>query len=133
MGVVAVSLAPIPGRMLHDTVVFRVPTGMDRYQNKTYTEYTVNNVHLQSSSDTVKGPDNTEVILRGILFVDARRSTPVLDLYALQEQALEAGDTMRAVVTDAAGTEIGDYAVLVVDDLPDVPATRRHHWELGLV
>ena len=130
---VDVSLAPIPGRMLHDTVVFKVPTGMDRYQNKTYEEYTVNHVHLQSSSDIVKGPANTEVILRGVLFVDARRSTPVLDLYALQKQALEVGDTMRAVVTDASGTEVGDYAVLVVDDLPDVPATRRHHWELGLV
>jgi len=93
----------------------------------------VNHVHLQSESAISKGPDNTEVLLRGILFVDARRSTPVLDLYALQKQALEAGDTMRAVVTDASGTEIGDYAVLVVDDLPDVPATRRHHWELGLV
>jgi phage protein U len=131
--VVDVSLAPIPARMLHDTVVFSVPTGMDRYQNKTYDTYTVNHVHLQSESAISKGPDNTEVLLRGILFVDARRSTPVLDLYALQKQALEAGDTMRAVVTDASGAEIGDYAVLVVDDLPDVPATRRHHWELGLV
>ena len=130
---VDVSLAPIQARMLHDTVTFSVPTGMDRYQNKTYDTYTVNNVHLQSSSDVIKGPDNTEVVLRGILFVDARRSTPVLDLYALQNAALAVGDTMRAVVRDASGTEVGDYAVLVVDDLPDVPATRRHHWELGLV
>lgn len=119
--------------MLHDTVVLRVPFGMDRYQNKLYTDYTVTHVHLQASSDTVKGPNNTEVIFRGILFIDARRSLPVLDIHALQQQALANGDTMRAVVTDASGTEIGDYAVLVVDDLPDVPATRRHHWELGLV
>ena len=130
---VDVSLAPISARMLHDTVTFSVPKSMDRYQNKTYDTYTVHNVHLQSESSTVKGPDNTEVVLRGLLFVDARRSTPVLDLYALQQAALEVGDTMRAVVKDASGTEIGDYAVLVVDDLPDVPATRRHHWELGLV
>lgn len=127
------SLAPIPSRMLHDTVVFKVVTGMDRYQNKTYDEYTVNNVHLQSSNDTLKRANDTEVQLKGILFVDARRSTPVLDLYALQQESLANGDTMRAVVTDAAGTEVGDYAVLIVDDLPDVPATRRHHWELGLV
>ena len=130
---VDVSLAPIPARMLHDTVIFSVPKSMDRYQNKTYDTYTVDHVHLQSESSTIKGPDNTEVVLRGLLFVDARRSTPVLDLYALQKQALEAGGTMRAVVKDASGTEIGDYAVLIVDDLPDVPATRRHHWELGLV
>lgn len=127
------SLAPIPARMLHDKVVFSVVTGMDRYQRKTYAEYTVNNVHLQASNDVRKGPNDTEVQLRGILFVDARRSLPVLDLYALQRQSLKAGDTMRAKVYDASGTEIGDYAVLIVDDLPDVPATRRHHWELELV
>lgn len=127
------SLAPIPARMLHDTVVFSVVTGMDRYQTKTYTEYTVKNVHLQSSNDVRKGSDNTEVQLRGILFVDARRSLPVLDLYALQQQSLQAGDTMRAKVYDASGAEVGDYAVLIVDDLPDVPATRRHHWELELI
>lgn len=127
------SLAPIPSRMLHDTAVFSVVTGMDRYQQKTYTEYTVSPVHLQSSSDIIKGANDTEVQLRGVLFVDARRSLPVLDLYALQKQSLEAGDSMRVQVFDAAGTEIGDYAVLKVDDLPDVPATRRHHWELELV
>lgn len=127
------SLAPIPARMLHDTVVFKIVTGMDRFQEKTYEEYTVRNVHLQSSTDVIKGPDNTEVQLRGVLFVDARKSLPILDLYALQRQSLENGDTMRAVVTDASGTEIGNYAVLIVDDLPDVPATRRHHWELSLV
>jgi hypothetical protein len=119
--------------MLHDTVVFSVVTGMDRYQTKTYTEYTVRNVYLQSSNDVRKGSDNTEVQLRGILFVDARRSLPVLDLYALQQQSLQAGDTMRAKVYDASGNEVGDYAVLIVDDLPDVPATRRHHWELELI
>ena len=127
------SLAPIPARMLHDKVVLKVVTGMDRYQNKTYTEYTINNVHLQSSNDTIKSANNTEVQLKGILFIDARRSLPVLDIYALQQQSLSNGDTMRAVVTDASGAESGDFAVLVVDSLPDVPATRCHHWELGLV
>ena len=127
------SLAPIPGRMLHDSVTLRVVTGMDRYQAKTYSEYTVGNVHLQASNEVRKSADNTEVQLRGILFVDARRSLPVLDLYALQQQSLAAGDTMRAVVHDAAGNEVGDYAVLIVNDLPDVPATQRHHWELELV
>ena len=127
------SLAPIPARMLHDTVTFKVVKGMDRYQNKTYDEYTVTNVHLQSSNDIVKKDLDTEVQLKGILFVDARRSLPVLDLYALQQASLLNGDTMRAIVTDASGHETGDYAVLIVDDLPDVPANRRHHWELGLV
>lgn len=133
MGVVFLSLSPIPSRMLHDTAIFKVVKGIDRYQNKIYDEYTVNNVHLQSSNVTVKGPDNTEVQLKGLLFVDARRSLPVLDLYALQKASLLMGDTMRVVVNDASGVEVGDYAVLIVDDLPDVPATRRHHWELGLI
>jgi hypothetical protein len=119
--------------MLHDSVTFKVLTGMDRYQNKTYEEYTVRHVHLQSSNDVIKGANNTEVQLRGVLFIDARRSLPALDLFALQEQSLLHGDTMRAVVTDASGSEVGDFAVLIVDDLPDVPATRRHHWELSLV
>ena len=126
-------LAPIPARMLHDTVTFKVVTGMDRYQNKTYEEYTVNNVHLQSSNDVIKRANDTEVQLKGILFVDARRSTPVLDLYALQTASLLNGDTMRTIVYDASGAEVGDYAVLVVDDLPNVPANTRHHWELGLI
>lgn len=119
--------------MLHDTVTLRVVTGMDRFQHKTYEDHTIQHVHLQSSSDTIKGPNDTEVQLKGVLFVDARRSTPVLDLYALQQQSLEAGDTMRAVVTDASGTQIGDFAVLIVEGLPDVPANRPHHWELSLV
>lgn len=127
------SLSPIPARMLHDTVTFKVVKGIDRYQNKEYDEYTVNNVHLQSSNDVVKKDLDTEVQLKGVLFVDARRSLPVLDLYALQKESLLNGDTMRAIVTDASGNETGDYAVLIVDDLPDVPANRRHHWELGLV
>ena len=127
------SLAPIPARMLHDSVTLKVVKSMDAYQAKTYDEYTISNVHLQAESDTIKGPNDTEVQLRAILFVDARRSTPPYNIDALQAASLEAGDTMRAVVKDASGTEVGDYAVLVVDSLPDVPATRIHHWELGLV
>lgn len=130
---VVIMLAPIPARMLHDTVTFKVVKGMDRYQNKQYDEYVVKNVHIQSSNDVIKQANDTEVQLKGILFVDARRSTPSLDLYALQQESLLNGDTMRAIVTDASGAKVGDYAVLVVDDLPNVPANTRHHWELGLV
>jgi hypothetical protein len=119
--------------MLHDTVTFKVVNGMDRYQNKTYDEYVVSNVHLQSSNDVYKRANDTEVQLKGILFVDARRSTPILDLYALQTESLLNGDTMRAIVKDASGAEVGDYAVIVVDDIPNVPANTRHHWELGLI
>lgn len=126
-------LAPIPGSMLHDTAIFYVVDYMDRYQNKVYREITVKNVHLQSSNNVLKRANDTEVQLRGILFVDDRRSTPRIDLYALQKESLEKGDTMRVMVKDASGNEVGEYAVIEVDDLPDVPATRRHHWELSLI
>lgn len=118
--------------MLHDRAVLRVVTGMDRYQDRTYEEYTVNNVHLQNDLAIIKGPQDTEVQLRGWLFIDSRRSTPILDYNALQTQSLEAGGEMRVTVYDAAGTEVGDFPILVVDGVPDVPATRVHHWELGL-
>lgn len=122
------SLAPIPSRMLHDTAKIHVVKGIDRWQVKQYDDYTVKNVHLQNDIDTIKGPDNTEVQIKGILFVDCRRSTPCLDLYALQQTSLNNGDTMRVEIEGA-----GDFAVLNVDGVPDVPATRVHHYELTLV
>lgn len=122
------SLAPIPSRMLHDTAKIHVVKSIDRWQVKQYDDYTVKNVHLQNDIDTIKGPDNTEVQIKGILFVDCRRSTPCLDLYALQQTSLKNGDTMRVEVEGA-----GDFAVLNVDGVPDVPATRVHHYELTLV
>lgn len=91
------------------------------------------NVHLQSTNETRKTKDNTEVVLRSTLFIDAKRSAPVLDFDALAAQSQAAGRTMRAVVRNAQGQQVGDYEVLVVDSVPDVPSTRIHHYELGLV
>ena len=127
------SLAPIPSRMLHDKVIFKVLEYMDRYQKKIYKEYPVNNVHLQSTSDVLKRANDTEVQLKGILFIDGRKSTPQLNLYELQRQSLERGDTMRAIVFDCAGNMVDDFAVIQVDGEPDVPATRLHHWEISLI
>ena len=127
------SLAPIPSRMLHDKVVFHVAQYMDRYQNKVYEDYTVNNVHLQSVSDTLKRANDTEVQLKGILFIDGRKSTPQIDLYELQRRSLEIGDTIRATVYDATDNVVDDFAVIEVDGEPDVPATRLHHWEVSLI
>jgi hypothetical protein len=52
---------------------------------------------------------------------------------AIGPSSFKSRRNMMSVVIPEGVTEIGDYAVLIVDDLPDVPATRRHHWELGLV
>ena len=119
------SLAPIPSRMLHDKAVFYVVTGLDRYQDKVYETYTVEHV--------IKSTDNEEIQLKGMLFVDCRRSTPALDLYAMQQQSLAAGDKMRVDVYDASDKLVGNFAVMIVDGAPDVPATRTHHWELSLI
>ncbi len=126
-------LSPIPSRMLHDTAIIKVLKSMDRYQNKEYDEIIVEHVHLQSDTDVVKRANDTEVQLKGILFVDCRRSAPDLDYNALQKESLLIGDTMRVVIKDAGGNETGDFAILTVDGVPDVPATRTHHWELGLI
>ena len=130
-------LSPIPRRILRDTATFSVPSGFDRYQNPVYdpnvtTSYTVHNVHLQSDNSTHKTAQNTEVTLRGVLFVDGRYSTPALDFWALQEAVQAAGGVMTCTVTDRRGNTTGPYSVLVVDGLPDDEA-NLHHWELGLV
>ena len=126
-------LSPIPRRILRDTAVFSVPSGFDRYQNPVNpTTYTVANVHIQSDNSTHKTAQNTEVTLRGILFVDARYSTPKLDYQDLQESAQAAGGVMTVVVSDKHGNPTGPYTVLVVDALPD-DEDNLHHYELGLV
>jgi len=128
-----VSRSPIPSRVLHDSVDFYVPVSQDRWQNKTYRVYHVDHVHLQADDTVLKSTNNEEIQLKGILFVDARRSTPQLNLQELQAAALAAGDTMRAKIYNVSEELLGDFAVLSVDGLPDVPATRIHHWELGVV
>ncbi|MBS5001100.1 hypothetical protein [Holdemania filiformis] len=80
-----------------------------------------------------KSKDNTEIVLRSILFIDNTRSTPVLDYDSLADQSLTAGRPMRAIVQNASGQIVGEFEVLTVDPVPDIPATRVHHIELGLV
>lgn len=110
-----------------------VPSGFDRYQKPlTPTTYTVHNVHLQSDNSTHKTATNTEVTLRGVLFIDARYSAPALDYWALQAAVQAAGGVMTCTVTDKRGGTTGPYEVQVVDGLPDDEG-NLHHWELGLV
>lgn len=124
-------LSPIPRRILRDTATFSVPTGIDRYQKPQTVNYTVQNVHIQSDNSTKRSAQNTEVALRGVLFVDARYSTPALNFWALQTQAQQAGGVMTCTVTDRRGGTTGPYTVEIVDGLPD-DEDNLHHWELGL-
>lgn len=126
-------LRPIPSRLLRDLVTVKVCTGMDAWQNPEWDEYIVSNVHLQNSNEVRKTKDNTEVVLRAILFIDSVRSSPALDYDTLMEQSEAAGKPMRCIVQDASGDISGDFEVILVDLVPDVPATRIHHVELGLV
>lgn len=126
-------LSPIPRRILRDTLTLSVPSGFDRYQKPLDpTVYTVSNVHLQSDNSTHKSAQNTEVVLRGVLFVDSRYSTPKLDYWALQTATQQAGGVMTCTVTDKRGGVTGPYTVEVIDGLPD-DEDNLHHWELGLV
>lgn len=126
-------LSPIPRRILRDTLTLSVPSGFDRYQKPlTPTEYTVKNVHLQSDNVTRKTTNNDEVTLTGILFIDARYSTPALDYEALQKQTQALGGVMTCTVTNRRGSTSGPFTILVIDGLPDDEA-NLHHWELGLV
>lgn len=119
-------LKPIPSRILKSTATVKVCSGVDRYQNQTYTEYTVKKVHLQPTNEIRKTQDNTEVTLRSILFVDAHTSAPRLDWCALLRQAhLKLGD-MRVIVRG------DEYTVIGVDELRD-DTDNLHHWEVSLV
>lgn len=126
-------LRPIPSQLLQDSMTLNVCTGVDAWQKPTWQPYEVQNVHIQNTNETKKTTDNTEVVLRAIIFVDTVRSTPALNYEALCQQSQAAGKPMRATVQDANGNDLGDFEILTVDPVPDVPDTRVHHIELGCV
>ena len=118
-------LKPIPSKILKSTATVRVCSGVDVYQNQTYTEYEVKRVHLQPTNEIRKTQNNTDCVLRSILFVDARISTPALDWYALLETAHAIGGDMRVIIRGQ------EYTAFSVDALRDDTDTL-HHWEVGL-
>ena len=125
-------LTPIPRRILRDTMTLSVPSGFDRYQKPLApTVYTVRNVHIQADNSTRKTSTNTEVTLKGIVFIDARYSVPALDYESLQEATQAAGGVMTCTITNKRGSVTGPYTVLVVDGLPD-DEDNLHHWEIGV-
>ena len=119
-------LKPIPSKILRSTATVKYCTGVDRYQNQTYTTETVNKVHLQPTNEIRKTESNTDCTLRAILFVDAKTSTPALDWCGLLRSSHAACGGMRVIVR---GTE---YTVIGVDELRD-DTDILHHWEVSLV
>lgn len=125
-------LRPIPSVMLKDTAIFHVPTSMDKYQKPVYEDFTIKNVHIQPANSTKKNTNNEEVVLRAILFVDGRRSKPDVDYLNWLRLAENVGANITVDVIGCTGQSM-TYTVETVDALPDVPATRVHHTEIGLV
>ena len=119
-------LKPIPSRILKSTATVKVCSGVDRYQNQKYTEYTVKKVHLQPTNEIRKTQNNTDIVLRSILFVDAHTSTPALDWCGLLQTAHNNLGDMRVTVRGM------EYTVIGVDELRD-DTDILHHWELSLV
>lgn len=118
-------LKPIPARILRSTATVKVCTGTDLYQNQTFETYTVRHVHLQPTEKIVKTASNTDRQLASVLFVDARRSTPMLDWRALLKQAHDAGGDIHVSVDGV------EYTVELIDALRD-DTDRLHHFEIGL-
>lgn len=125
-------LSPIPSVMLKDKAVFHVPVSIDEYQKPVYEDYEVAHVHIQNSNAVKHSVQNEEVLLRAILFVDEKLSRPRHDYMALMAAAQAVGADMTVTVFEANGNS-AEYTVEVVDAVPDVPATRTHHTEIGLV
>ena len=127
-------LPSIPQSLLVDIATIEVCTGVDMWGNSTNPQtYVVNNVHLQNTNEVKKTKENTEVVLRAVLFIDSRRSYPTLNYAELVTQSEAAGKPLRCTVIDAQGNDQGDFEVLTVDLVPGFPATSIHHVELGLV
>lgn len=125
-------LAPIPSVMLKDRAIFHVPVSMDEYQKAVCVDYEVSAVHIQNCNQVRHGTNNEEVRLISILFIDGRKSQPIYDYMGFMKSAEDVGADMTVTVIEGNGNE-AEYTVEMVDAVPDVPATRTHHYEIGLV
>lgn len=119
-------LRPIPRRILRSVADVEVCRAVDRYHNQVYDTYTVSRVHLQPSNDIRKSNNDTDITLTGILFVDARLSTPALEWDILLHQANDNGGDMRVTIRGRT------YIVKTAEGLRD-DNDKLHHWEVGLV
>lgn len=122
-----------PQRIFRDTLTLSVPTGFDRYQAPLEpTVYEIKNIHSQSSNETRKTADNTEVQLKGKVWIYPVYSTPRLDIEALQASTQALGGVMTCTVTSKSGRTYGPFTVLTVNMYPD-DEDNLHHYMLGLV
>lgn len=109
-----------------DRVALNVTEGIDTWQNPLVQSYTLEKVHMQSTNEVRRTVDNTEVVLRSILFYDCRLSKPHLNLWVLNNQSLKMGKQMTLSYNGQS------YTVQTCDLVPDNEG-KPHHYELGLV
>lgn len=119
-------LRPIPRRILQTTATVEVCRAVDRYHNQVYDTFEAYHVHLQPSNEIRKNLSDTDFVLEGILFVDARISSPSVNWTELFETANDNGGDMKITVRGKT------YIVKTAEALRD-DTDRLHHWELGLV
>ena len=86
----------------------------------------MNKVHLQPTNEVRKTAENTDCVLRSILFVDRRHSTPTLDWWGLFNTAHARSGDVKVTVRGQ------EYTVFSVDELRDDTDTF-HHYEIGLL
>ena len=131
-------LAPIPASLCKHKATFKVyaPTSdvQKRYQEFGYQSVQeMENVHVQLHTTILKGLDNTEVQLKGTIFIDPSRTPLARYLPDMQRTSLNAGKPMRVSIDAPGSMATTDYEVLEIDALPDVPSDRIHHYEVLLV
>ena len=120
-------MQPIPRCILAHNAVLRSCAGVDAWQAPEWQETPLSNVCMQPTNETRRTRDNTEVVLRSLLFVDAERSEPVEFDFDVQQAASESnGQPLTLIFEDR------EYTVLTIEKLYDEYG-RLHHWELGLV
>ena len=59
-------LSPIPARILKQSATLRVCSGVDMWQEPTWTETALGSICIQPSNETRKTKDNTEAVLRSL-------------------------------------------------------------------
>ena len=144
---------PIPARILKHTVTVIIPLARDAWGNITQhaelltnigehvldedlrqimvmvddeARFDVSHVVMQPTNETRKTKDNTEVDLKAMLFVDAKRSTPIVDWQGIKDAAEATGGNLAVEFSDHV------YTVQSVDILYDDEGIL-HHYEVGLI
>lgn len=120
-------LRPIPAKILTHTATLKQCTGVDVWEDPTYSDTTLSHICVQPAHETRMATNDTQVTLNSIAFIDARLSSPRgFDFQAAQDQSEANGQPLSLVYNGR------QYTVISVDTLCD-DTGAYHHTELGLV